>query len=216
MNNPPWRTGRHRLANGMRRSADQMLGRKQLRRRDQLVIARRQQVNRGPHLRQDRSVCPRRRIDRPRSRFACTASRSPRDNRFRADRRSTRTNPGRSLRAAAKAGEPIGFARLQHLMNIVGVERFRSPELLHLVAEHAAVAQLHQFMKQRQRAGVGERGQRRIARRRYRSARRPAPACAPWRENARHRAATASRPDKARPDRRCRRAWSTSTLRSAR
>src|SRR5450631_4626824 len=43
---------RARLANGARRSADQVLGREQLRRRDQLIVARRQQKNRGAHSRQ--------------------------------------------------------------------------------------------------------------------------------------------------------------------
>ena len=58
-----------------------------------------------------------------------------------------------------EGGRADRFRRLQQLMNLAGVERLRSPELQHLVTKHAAVAQRHQFMKQRQRAGVGERGQ---------------------------------------------------------
>ena len=58
-----------------------------------------------------------------------------------------------------EGGRADRFRRMQQLMNLVGVDRFRSPELQHLVAKDATVAELHQFMKQRQRAGVGERGQ---------------------------------------------------------
>ena len=98
-------------------------------------------------------------FDRRRSRCACTASRSPRGNRCRADRRSTRANRGISLPARRRrASRPVPASAATRWISSAPIV-FRAPEFLHLAAEHAAVAQFHQFMKQRQGARLGERRQ---------------------------------------------------------